>query len=182
MGWEINKAFEFCYGHTVHNQFLEEEYSLTTKCKCRHLHGHQGKIVVNISGQNLKRGMVTDFNNLNWVKDFIDSVIDHRFIIDWKDPNRKIMGIPDNLMKRNLIYSREKKYSTLVQIPEAKKDYFGSFVFVNFVPTSENLSKWIYEIIEAEMGVYFQNIGAKLESVEWWETPKSKSIYRGSYE
>ena len=53
---------------------------------CRHLHGHQGKIIVFLQSNELKNGMVTDFHHLNWFKLFLDNTLDHKFIIDIHDP------------------------------------------------------------------------------------------------
>lgn len=53
------------------------------------------------------------------------------------------------------------------------QEYFSSFVIVDFIPTSENLAKWLCEIISHKM----KQIGIRVPSIELYETPKSKSIY-----
>ena len=92
--WDIDKQFDFCYGHRVWNQSLNSEYSVDTCLKCRHLHGHQGKIKVHLSvtldqnnlKERIKKGMVTDFKHLNWFKKWVDDVLDHKIILDVNDP------------------------------------------------------------------------------------------------
>ena len=86
MHWKISKEFDFCYGHRVWSQTLNPEFSLDSCLKCRHLHGHQGKILVYLEADELHNGMVTDFKHLNWFKQFIDDVLDHKFILDVNDP------------------------------------------------------------------------------------------------
>ncbi|MFB1007956.1 MAG: 6-carboxytetrahydropterin synthase, partial [Sulfurospirillum sp.] len=86
MIWQISKEFDFCYGHRVWSQQLDSEFSLTGCLACRHLHGHQGKVIVYLQSSELKDGMVTDFHHLNWFKLFLDNTLDHKFIIDIHDP------------------------------------------------------------------------------------------------
>ena len=86
MTWKISKSFDFCYGHRVWSQELNPEFSLDPCLKCRHLHGHQGKVILYVESNKLKNGMVTDFNHLNWFKAFLDDVLDHKFILDINDP------------------------------------------------------------------------------------------------
>ena len=87
--WQITKHFDFCYGHRVHTQELDAELSCNSPCKCRHLHGHQGKLEISLSANRLNNGMVTDFHHLNWVKPWIDQYFDHKMILDKKDPYLK---------------------------------------------------------------------------------------------
>jgi len=88
--WNIDKQFDFCYGHRVHNQKLDVEYSLDSCLVCRHLHGHQGKIKIhlecNVTPEKVAKGMVTDFKNLNFFKKWLDDTLDHKFIFDINDP------------------------------------------------------------------------------------------------
>ena len=46
MKWEISKEFDFCYGHRVWSQTLNIDFSLDACLKCRHIHGHEGKVIV----------------------------------------------------------------------------------------------------------------------------------------
>jgi len=88
MKWTIDKSFDWCYGHRVWSQELNAEFTADegTCLACRHLHGHQGKLKVMLEGDELERGMVTDFKHLGWMKNFIDDVLDHKFIMYINDP------------------------------------------------------------------------------------------------
>jgi len=89
----IDKSFSFCYGHRVHNQRLDTNFTESGDAclACRHLHGHEGLIKVFLeeekTGINVQStGMVTDFKHLGWFKNFIDDTLDHKMILDIKDP------------------------------------------------------------------------------------------------
>ena len=47
------------------------------------------------------------------------------------------------------------------------------FFIVDFVPTSENLSKWLHYIVQHRL----EEFNVKVQRVEFWETPKSRSTY-----
>jgi len=168
--WDISKTFEFCYGHRVWSQELDKDLALSNKPKCRHLHGHEAKVVVHLASDSLNQGMVTDFNHLNWLKVWIDENIDHKFIIDAHDPLfNAITGL-------SLDYAgfmgRGKKFTSLpVDASEVDRELYNSFFIVNFVPTSENLAQWIYNIVD-------ENMPGLVSAVEWHETPKSKAVFR----
>jgi len=194
--WEISKDFACCYGHRVHNQKLDKEYSLDTACVCRHLHGHQMSVRVHLCGDKLKDGMVTDFKHLNWFKKFIDDVIDHKFLIDKDDPLFSTLlpdinckpdqGEDQKFVKRvgtdnfegdNVFMYRDEGYWILNPMvykdyPIEKQELYEGYVVVPFVPTSENISAWFYEIIREKMKKL-----CKVSRVEFWETPKSRSQY-----
>ena len=176
--WKISKQFDFCYGHRVHNQTLNKEYSIDNRCVCRHLHGHQGTIIVALRGEQLSNGMVTDFKHLNWFKKFLDDVLDHKFIIDKNDPMfRHIVPHPPTL---DLEWKKFDEGYEIVD-PNFFKfiesdnliEILEGFVVVDFVPTSENLSKWLFEIVQNKMS----KINIEVESLQFYETPKSQSIY-----
>ena len=154
--WEIDKTFDFCYGHRVWSQYLEQEYAGKMQCQCRRLHGHQGQVKIHLAASGLQAGMVTDFNHLNWLKKFIDDNIDHRFIIDKNDP----------------LFQAMTKGICTDGSPEAE-EYQESFYIVDFVPTSENLAKWLFDLVQEKMNP----LGVKVVKVEWFETPKSRSVY-----
>ena len=174
MRWQISKQFDFCYGHRVWSQELNKEYALDECMMCRHLHGHQGKLLVHLESDTLVNGMVTDFKHLNWFKKFLDDVVDHKFIIDINDP---LFGtlLPHYKNKKNL-HSMKENYKipnlTIVQNePRYIQEMYEGYIVVDFVPTSENLSYWLLKIVDKKMS----KIGIKVSHIEYFETPKSKS-------
>jgi len=174
MRWEISKAFDFCYGHRVWSQTLKQEFSIDSCLQCRHLHGHQGKIVVYLSSDRLQSSMVTDFNHLNWFKQFIDDVIDHKFLIDINDPLFKTM-LPHKKIRKNLIDMGDflmPNLSLIQDKPKYIQEMYESFIIVDFVPTSEEISAWLLKIVQKKM----DKIDIKATKIEYFETPKSKSV------
>lgn len=183
MSWKISKEFNLSYGHRVYSQILDKEYSLDSKCACRHMHGHNAKVIVHLESDSLnEQGMVTDFKHLQWFKKFLDDVIDHKFIIDKNDPLFNVLFFEfnertkDNFGTKTISF--DDKYSipditNLKNAPDHIKEYYESFVIVNFVPTSENLSKWLFDIVKEKMS----KINVKTSKLEFYETPKSKSEY-----
>ncbi len=180
MSWEISKAFEFDYGHRVWTQQLQKDFSIDTSCACKHYHGHRGKIIVYLESEELNRqGMITDFKHLNWFKKWIDEVLDHKFIMDRNDPvypyemfffqgfdeNELLLSYPEGYYIIN-----PKAYESL---DLGLKEKYEGMVFVDFVPTSENLSKWVFGIVSDKM----KQLGITVSKIEFYETPKSKSSF-----
>ncbi len=177
MKWEISKQFDFCYGHRVWSQSLDKSFAIDDCLECRHLHGHQGKVIVHLSSDSLKDGMITDFKHLNWFKRFIDDTIDHKFILDLNDPLYSTI-LPAYTDKADLIYFDDNFYipniDKLKEEPDHILEYIESFVVVDFVPTSENLAKWFLDIVSKKMA----KLDIKVCKVELYETPKSKAVVR----
>lgn len=183
--WEITKSFSGCYGHRVWNQQLNSEYSIDNKLVCRHLHGHEALINVTLEGEILEKGMVTDFKHLGWFKKFVDEVIDHKFIFDLNDPLLKyeipiLFSEQGNLDSIKLQINNQLYYSTIKpevfeSLSKPLQEKYEGFIFVTFVPTSENLAKWCFDVVNDKMKL----IGVKTKSVEFYETPKSRSLYIG---
>lgn len=171
--WEIAKEFDFCYGHRVWSQKLKEGYATDLCLSCRHLHGHQGKIIVYIRSDKLEDGMVTDFKHLGWFKKWLDDTLDHKFIMDLDDPLRS------NLFPLSYNSELQNEGHRIVQ-PDVYKhlekelvELYEGLILVPFVPTSENLSKWLLDIIQEKMNP----LGVKVSQVKFYETPKSQSNY-----
>ena len=65
--WTIDKSFSFCYGHRVHNQRLDTNFTESGDAclACRHLHGHEGLIKVFLSGdaKNVETTGMTYFSD-----------------------------------------------------------------------------------------------------------------------
>ena len=182
--WKISKQFNFAYGHRVYTQKLDKEFALDRKCVCRHVHGHEAEVHVHLHGEELdNQGMVTDFLHLSWLKKFFDETVDHRFIIDAHDPWFDRLIGNDNKMYLEEVFVPNTAHvagwkldtSRMPIHTESDFDYYESWFVVNFIPTSENLSKWAYDLASAKMA----NMGVKVGEVEWWETPKSCSRYSG---
>ena len=175
MHWKISKEFDFCYGHRVWSQTLNPEFSLDSCLKCRHLHGHQGKILVYLEADELHNGMVTDFKHLNWFKQFIDDVLDHKFILDINDPLFSTL-LP--LVKKEELVKFPEAYSIVDLTKFANeeihiKELYEGYIILDFVPTSENLSAWFLRIFQNKM----QKLNVKVSHIEFLETPKSKSTF-----
>lgn len=120
MIYTVVKAIDFCYGHRL----------LNYDGKCRHLHGHNGLLEVELYSNILDfRGMVMDFTDIrNIVKKWVDETLDHKMLLNKEDPVAKIlveMGEAVYLMEDN--------------------------------PTAENIAKHIYEEIRTR-GINVANI------------------------
>ncbi|MCL5269809.1 MAG: 6-carboxytetrahydropterin synthase QueD [bacterium] len=76
--YRVTKSIEFCYGHRLTNY----------AGKCRHLHGHNGRVEIELCGDTLdSRGMLTDFGDIKrLIKQWIDENLDHRMILKRDDP------------------------------------------------------------------------------------------------
>lgn len=76
--FRVTKEIDFCYGHRL----------LNYDGKCKHLHGHNGKAVIVLEGEQLDhRGMVVDFSDIKkQVAGWIDANLDHRMILHEADP------------------------------------------------------------------------------------------------
>ena len=196
--WEIAKQFDLEYGHRVYNQVLDKEYSIDDCLCCRRLHGHHGTVIVYLEGTKLTRGMIVDFKFLNYLRRFIDDVLDHKFIIGKDDPNfEQMITRPSNWNATTAVFDKDQWPLIAVPIGEATSnknpqlgyqivpsaveslvtpnvwEHLESFVIVDFVPTSENLSKWIQQIAQEKM----DKLGIKVSRVQFFETPKSQSNY-----
>lgn len=190
MKWIIDKSFSFCYGHRVHNQRLDTNFTDSGNAclACRHLHGHEGLIKIFLEEEsgstNVKdTGMVTDFKHLGWFKNFLDDTLDHKFIMDIADPllpeefslisTNTLIKMPEGYMVPDLTkvqnWIDEQKGMSVPAGTAIFEKYEGA-IFVDFVPTSENLAGWLLTVAQKKMG----NLpGVHVKAVEYWETPKS---------
>ncbi len=94
--FKVTREIHFCYGHRLMN------YS----GKCRHPHGHNGRVEVEVTSKKLdKRGMVVDFGDIKTrLQSWIDDHLDHQMILRKDDPLvpvLKKMGEPIYLMQDN---------------------------------------------------------------------------------
>lgn len=81
--FSVTRLIHFCYGHRL------MDYS----GKCRHPHGHNGRIEISMSREKLdKLGMVMDFEDIkSTVQKWVDNELDHKMLLNEKDPLVKIL-------------------------------------------------------------------------------------------
>ena len=76
--YSVTKVIHFCYGHRL----------LNYQGKCRDLHGHNGRVEIELSASSLdQRGMVRDFTEIKReIQGWIDEHLDHKMILCRNDP------------------------------------------------------------------------------------------------
>lgn len=178
--YKIGKQFDFCYGHRVWSQTLNPEFSMDSCLKCRHLHGHQGNIWIGLEASVLHQGMVTDFKHLNWFKKWLDDVLDHKFIMDINDPLfPTLVPSPEGLKEVPVLWFDQGygvvDLSQYEHVESEVVEMLEGMVFVQFVPTSENLSRWLFDLVQERM----KPLGVTVSQVQFFETSKSQSNYYG---
>ncbi|OGR87140.1 MAG: 6-carboxytetrahydropterin synthase QueD [Elusimicrobia bacterium RIFCSPLOWO2_01_FULL_60_11] len=106
--YSVTKTISFCYGHRL----------LNYQGKCKHLHGHNGRVEIFLSAKKLdKRGMVVDFGDVKTiVKGFVDDNLDHKMILCEKD--------------------------TIVPVLRARRELY---YLMKENPTAENIAKHIFD-------------------------------------
>ncbi|RPJ54372.1 MAG: 6-carboxytetrahydropterin synthase [Acidobacteria bacterium] len=74
----IVKRLTFCYGHRL----------MDYGGKCRHPHGHNGTLEIELAGDTLdSRGMLVDFGEVKaQLVRFVDEQLDHRMLLRQDDP------------------------------------------------------------------------------------------------
>ena len=198
----IDKSFNFSYGHRVHVQKLRTDFCAKgdTGTKCRFPHGHEGLVKVFVEADDLNpQSMVVDFKELGFVKDFLDDAIDHKFIIDRNDPvfSQIINGELHDTDDGEALSIDENNFLLLPLVPVsipgtdliagyhldvsrhvsgATKELYEGYFIVDFCPTSENLSRWLFNVVQSKL----KKIGVKVNCIEWNETPKSRAVYTGN--
>ena len=76
--FQVTREIDFCYGHRL----------LGYQGKCRHLHGHNGRVLITVEASKLdNQGMVLDFSEIKrTISRWIDAHLDHRMLLDRDDP------------------------------------------------------------------------------------------------
>ena len=111
--FRITRELQFCYGHRL----------LNYDGKCRHLHGHNGRAVIELEASSLDRlGMVVDFSQVKRiVGGWIDSTLDHKMILHRDDP-----ALPFLLKQNEPVF------------------------VVDVNPTAENIAKLIFDYVKSQ--------------------------------
>jgi 6-pyruvoyltetrahydropterin/6-carboxytetrahydropterin synthase len=76
--YTVIREIHFCYGHRL----------LNYDGKCRYLHGHNGRVEIELASAGLDRlGMVMDFTEVKrQLQEWIDRELDHRMLLRRDDP------------------------------------------------------------------------------------------------
>jgi len=111
--YTVTKEIYFCYGHRL----------LNYDGPCRHLHGHNGKVEVELERDKLdQRGMVVDFSEIrNVIKEWIDKMLDHTMLL--------------------------KKEDTLIPVLKEKGE---RFYVMNENPTAESIARLIFDYARSQ--------------------------------
>jgi 6-pyruvoyltetrahydropterin/6-carboxytetrahydropterin synthase len=148
----ISKEIEFDMGHRVS----------THGSKCKNPHGHRYKVRVTCKGDIIDdptrkdHGMLVDFGNLKYIMNHkVHDVLDHGFAV-WEDDTvlRKVLDEP----------SKENKWN---------------YIVFPYIPTAENIARWIWKQLQYDIEVEFGN-DLELYEVAVWETPTSVAYCRGA--
>jgi 6-pyruvoyltetrahydropterin/6-carboxytetrahydropterin synthase len=88
----VSKQFGFSASHTLSG--------LPDGHKCSRLHGHSYRVRVDITGERDAVGFVIDYGELDWVRDLIETSLDHRHLNEAVDFNPTAENIAEWLCFR----------------------------------------------------------------------------------
>ena len=90
--FKVTKSFSFSMAHRLVDGYVG---------KCRSLHGHNYKVEVSIGSPSLDGyGFVVDFNELKYLKAWVDDYFDHTTLLNVRDPLVGFISeIPDNVVR-----------------------------------------------------------------------------------
>jgi 6-pyruvoyltetrahydropterin/6-carboxytetrahydropterin synthase len=185
----ITKKINFVAGHRVHSQNLPKSLGPN---KCRFLHGHEYVLELFITSDLDESGMVLDFTFFNYLNDFIQRFIDHKFILDINDPLfESITGVTNNRdWSKCLVYytiteidgkleliATDKEKSLFSNFnrhyEEFNNEHKQSFIIVDFVPTAENLCNWFVRIFDRMKTIGLIPAKIQLSKIRLFETQKA---------
>ncbi len=145
----ISKEVQFDAGHRVPRH----------SSKCKNPHGHRYRIVAHCRGWIINDptssddGMLIDFGELKSILTIrVHDVLDHGFIVHKND----------FVMLDALQSGRDVEEWNVIEFP--------------YVPTAENIARWIWEEIEPVIKEHFRG-NLMLDHIECWETPTSCAYY-----
>ncbi len=177
--WVITREFDISYACRVWTDYDD---------KRRRIHGQRDTVTVSIETH--------DSEHFEWIESFINEQLDLRFLLDLEDPwfaqitNAKPVfkeGNPVALSATQTLNTKEGREikAIAVHVPETdkligytldvsdlsgpEKEFYEGFFLVHFSPTSENLTEWLYDCIQAKMSL----VDVKVTRVALNETRKS---------
>lgn len=132
--------------HIITKQFkFEAAHRLLGHPKCGRLHGHSYRVEVELQMQELPKsgpdaGMVTDYAELGTIKDYLDDLLDHRYIVS-----------KELILADDCYYLVNPEEAIVLDIPRSTAEYMARYLFQQFkdlypeltaVRVSETASTW----------------------------------------
>ena len=116
--------------------------------KCKNIHGHRWKVIVEITKETLetegpKRGMVLDFGDLKAVLKELCNELDHNLIYE------------SGSLKKTTVQALQEEDFRMIEVP--------------FIPTAENFAKYFYDRMKEQQ--------IPVHRVEVYETPNNFAAY-----
>ncbi|MCR5704552.1 MAG: 6-carboxytetrahydropterin synthase QueD [Eubacterium sp.] len=116
--------------------------------KCKNIHGHRWKVIVEIAKETLetegpKRGMVLDFGDLKAVLKELCNELDHSLIYE------------SGSLKKTTVQALQEEDFRMIEVP--------------FIPTAENFAKYFFDQMKERQ--------VPVHRVEVYETPNNFAAY-----
>jgi 6-pyruvoyltetrahydropterin/6-carboxytetrahydropterin synthase len=146
---------DISFGHRVYGH----------ESKCRHLHGHNYRIVFTINGELDSLGRVLDFGVIkSHLCDWLENHWDHKLLLWDNDPMRHLLhyGNEQSAIVGSVIPAEQDAGKVIQELHE-------SIVLVPFNPTAENLGEYLLHVIGPQE---LKDTGATLICVRVEETRK----------
>jgi 6-pyruvoyltetrahydropterin/6-carboxytetrahydropterin synthase len=138
--YSVTKTFEFEASHKL---------ILNYESPCSNIHGHSYKVTVELFGEDLdNNGMVIDFTELKYVKNWVMDNWDHALIVSETDPD----------------------FKTLNQL-----DYTKVYPFKSNNVTAELMARQLFDIVYNNIRPRVKNL--KHINIEVWETSSNRARF-----
>lgn len=149
----VTRTMEFPMGHRL----------ATHMGLCRHIHGHNYRVQVNVSGERDINGIVIDFKALKEILADVFDKYDHALVLAGDDP---VVGA----------YMIDVDGGRLT----ADQAGFGNIIAVPFAPTAENLAEYWMEELQRVFHARRRDAGDMysliVHSVTVWESSTTSAM------
>jgi 6-pyruvoyltetrahydropterin/6-carboxytetrahydropterin synthase len=125
---------------------------------------------------NEQSGMVLEFSFLKEVMmNHIDRLCDHGMILSIQDKYCSLLLTPRAAQEAVILLGTTTAFANYY-FQNGSRGAPTKLLVVGFLPTAENLARFWFELMEADIERLSNNL-AKLVSVEVWETPNCSAFY-----
>ena len=127
---KIAKEFRWEMGHRLPEHFG----------KCKNIHGHSYRMIVELEGEVDKSGMVMDYYDLKKIVEPVVEKLDHAFMVYKED--KEIISFLEKMKSRMVVVGFQSTVENICKyfLDEIKKS--------NFPQNVENISVRIYETLD----------------------------------